>query len=147
MNNNLHILIIPSWYPEFSGDYLGSFFREQSLGLLKQKCKVGLIFPELKTLRGLKKVRIAPTLDISNDEGLITYRYLWSNWFIKQKKMQINAFRLLGHKLFKKYINDNGKPDIIHCQSIFNAGFLGEYILDNYNIPFVITEHNSGFFL
>ena len=88
-NKKLHILIIPSWYPEFFGDYVGSFFREQALGIYKQKCKVGIVYPELKSLRGLKKIRILPNIKISVDEGLLTYRYLWSNWLIKQKKLQI----------------------------------------------------------
>ena len=53
-NDKLHILIIPSWYPEFEGDYVGSFFREQALGISRQNCKVGIIYPELKSLRSLK---------------------------------------------------------------------------------------------
>ena len=146
MDKNLHILVIPSWYPEFEGDYVGSFFREQAIGLLKQNCNVGVIFPELKSLRGLKKIRVIPKLKIRDDDGLMTYRFLWTNWFIKMKFLQIKAFRILGHQLFKKYIKENGMPDIIHCQSIFNAGFLGEFISDKYKIPYLITEHNSGFY-
>ena len=49
-NDKLHILIIPSWYPEFEGDYVGSFFREQAIGISRQNCKVGIIYPELKSL-------------------------------------------------------------------------------------------------
>ncbi len=146
MDKSLHILVIPSWYPEFNGDYVGSFFREQAIAINKKKCKVGLIFPELKSLRTLKKIKVIPNLHIMNDSGLTTYRYLWTNWFIKQQKLQILAFKYLGYKLFKKYIKDNGRPDVIHCQSIFYAGFLGEYIFDKHKIPFLITEHNSGFY-
>lgn len=141
----MHILIIPSWYPEFEGDYVGSFFREQALALARKDCKVGVIYPELKSLRGLKAVRIVPFFRIFDDEGVITYIIKWSNWFIKTKYLQIKVFKFLGEILFQKYIYQNGIPDIIHCQSIFNSGFLGEYLSDKYNIPFVITEHNSGF--
>ncbi len=146
MNKKLHILIIPSWYPEFEGDYLGSFFREQAIGISNHNCKVGIIFPELKSLRGLKKIRLFPKLKTFNDNGLITYKFLWSNWFIKAKYLQIQTFKNLGYLLFKRYIKKNGFPDIIHCQSIFNAGFLGEYIFDKHKIPYIITEHNSGFY-
>lgn len=58
MDKSLHILVIPSWYPEFNGDYVGSFFREQAIAINKKKCKVGLIFPELKSLRTLKKLKL-----------------------------------------------------------------------------------------
>ena len=47
--------------------------------------------------------------------------------------------------LFKRYIKEHGLPDIIHCQSIFNAGFLGEYIFNKYKTFYVLNEVNSGF--
>ena len=144
-NDKLHVLIIPSWYPEQQGDYVGSFFREQALGIVGQNCKVGVIYPELKSLRTLK-FRFIPRLLNHDDNGIITYKILWSNWFIKLKSLQITAFKYLGFFLFKRYIKKNGVPDIIHAQSIFNAGFLAEYIFDKHKIPFIITEHNSGFY-
>ena len=67
------------------------------------------------------------------------------SWFVKNKYLQIKGFNFFGNILFKKYISQNGIPDLIHCQSIFNAGFLGEKLFEKYNIPFIITEHNSGF--
>ena len=102
-NDKLHILIIPSWYPEFEGDYVGSFFREQALGISRQNCKVGIIYPELKSLRSLK-FRFIPRLVRYDDMGLITYKILWSNWFVKLQSLQIIAFKYLGFFLFKRYI-------------------------------------------
>jgi glycosyltransferase involved in cell wall biosynthesis len=49
-----------------------------------------------------------------------------------------------GKLLFKKYVNENGKPDIIHVHS-FSAGELAIWIKDKYNIPYVVTEHSSAF--
>ena len=49
-NLKLHVLIIPSWYPEHKDHYMGSFFREQAIGIYKNGCKVGIIYPELKSL-------------------------------------------------------------------------------------------------
>ena len=143
-NDKLHILIIPSWYPEFEGDYVGSFFREQAIGISRQNCKVGIIYPELKSLRSLK-FRFIPRLVRYDDTGLITYKILWSNWFIKLQSIQIIAFKYLGIFLFKRYIKKNGVPDIIHCQSIFNSGFLGEYIFDKYKILLELEIKTFGF--
>ena len=39
----MHILIIPPWYPQFSGDIGGSFFREQAIALRKAEYQVGVI--------------------------------------------------------------------------------------------------------
>tara|TARA_B100000965_G_scaffold7179_2_gene5605 strand:- start:2283 stop:3470 length:1188 start_codon:yes stop_codon:yes gene_type:complete len=145
MSNKIHVLVIPSYYPRFDGDYLGSFWREQALGLSKNNCKVGVIYPELESLRSKRKIRIFPKFDYYNDENIPTYRFLWTNWFIKLRGLQILAFQKLGMVLFKKYIKQHGLPDIIHCQSIFNAGFLGEHIFKRYKTLYVLNEVNSGF--
>jgi len=146
MNKKLHVLIIPSWYPSFKEDYVGSFFREQAIALSKENCRVGILFPELLSLRKLKNIKIFPSYSIYNDNGVNTFKLKWSNWFIKSKYLQIKAFKFIGHLLFKKYLSKFGKPDLIHCQSIFNASFLGEYLSTKYEIPFIIIEHNSGFY-
>lgn len=146
MNKKLHVLVIPSWYPDNKDHFKGSFFREQSLGVLKQRCDVGVIFPDLKSLRGLKKVRLFPKLQYENDEGIRTYRMLWNNWFPKMRHLQILFFKILGLILFKRYVKEFGNPDIIHCHSVLMGGWLTEKIYDKYKIPFVINEHNSFFF-
>tara|TARA_B100001250_G_scaffold413437_1_gene447573 strand:- start:747 stop:1925 length:1179 start_codon:yes stop_codon:yes gene_type:complete len=146
IDKKLHVMIIPSWYPEYNGHYIGSFFREQALGIKKRGCEVGVVYPELKSLRNTFDIRILPKLISFNDEGIKTYMFKWSNWFIKSKSIQIYAFKKIGYLMFNRYIKNHGLPDVIHCQSIFNAGFLGEYIFDKHKIPYIITEHNSGFY-
>jgi len=146
MSKKIHILVVPSWYPDDKNDFRGSFFREQSLGILKQGCDVGVIFPDLKSLRDLEKIRIFPKIHYENDEGLKTFRILWNNWFPKMKLLQILFFKIFGLILFKRYIKEFGKPEIIHCHSAMLGGWLAEKISCKYKIPFVITEHDSMFF-
>ena len=50
----MHVLIIPSWYPEYPEDVRGCFFREQALALQKYGCKVGVIYPQLRSLKNWK---------------------------------------------------------------------------------------------
>ena len=46
--------------------------------------------------------------------------------------------------MFKQYIQEKGIPDIIHLHSYIN-GEMAIWIKENYNIPYVVTEHLSGF--
>ncbi len=145
MSKQLHILIIPSFYPRFREDFLGSFWREQAIGLSRNNIKVGVIYPELESLKSKFRKKPLPVYQSYTDEGVITYKFLWTNWFVKMRKVQIYVYKKLGMILFKRYIKQNGIPDLIHCQSIFNAGFLGEYIYNKYKINYLINEVNSGF--
>ena len=47
-------------------------------------------------------------------------------------------------KMFATYIKEHGLPDVVHLHS-FLAGDFALYVKEKYNIPFVVTEHLSGF--
>lgn len=142
----MHVLVIPSWYPQHSGDIGGSFFREQALALNKHGCKVGVIYPQLRSLRNWKSVfTVKRGISVEDDSGVMTYRSHGMNWFPRTVRPTIELYLCHGKKLYEKYVKDNGAPDIIHVHSIFNAGFLAEVIYKKNKIPFVVTEHSTGF--
>ncbi len=141
-----HILIIPSWYPRFKGDISGSFFREQSLALLKKQCKVGIIFPEYRSMKDWRGLFNKPYgLTIENDSGLFTYRWHSVVFTPKFQNYNIKCWVKIGLKLFENYINQHGRPDVLHVHSMLKGGFLAHAIYKKYGIPFVITEHCSIF--
>ena len=58
-------------------------------------------------------------------------------------EMEINKF--LNESLdLEKYILENGVPDVVHLQSAL-SGKLALWLLKEYQIPFVVTEHSSAF--
>lgn len=146
MNTPMHILIIPSWYPQFSGDISGSFFREQAIALKKNGYSVGVIYPQIRSLKKIKSILKKPYgLTIENDEGVSTLRWYTANYFPIVKNYNKNHSIKVNFKLFETYIEKYGKPDIIHVHSMLNAGFAAKLIYEKYNIPYVITEHSSAF--
>jgi glycosyltransferase involved in cell wall biosynthesis len=42
-------------------------------------------------------------------------------------------------------VKNFGYPDLIHIHSVITAGQFALYVKKQYNIPFVVTEHSSGF--
>ena len=142
----MHILILPSWYPQFNGDIYGSFFREQAIALKKAGHLVGVIYPQIRSLKNIKKILKKPYgLTVENDEGVNTLRWYSINFFPKIKNYNKNHWVKIGLRLFEAYIKIYGKPDIIHVHSMLNASFLAKIIQEKYNIPYVITEHSSAF--
>lgn len=146
MTPKYHILIIPSWYPSFPSDINGSFFREQAIALQKKGHKVGVITPAIRSLRDFQGIFKKPYgIKYEKDQGINTYRYHSINHTPKIPFLSKKKWIKLGEKLFKKYIKINGLPDIIHVHSMINAGYLALKLLNQYKIPFVITEHSSAY--
>lgn len=144
--NKYHILIIPSWYPSFKGDINGSFFREQALALTKYGHKVGVITPQVESLRKLKKYISEPHgLCFEIDECIPTYRWSYLNITPKMHQFNIKKWVDKGLKLFELYIAENGIPNIIHVHSLMNAGYLALKIKEKYGVPFVVTEHSTAY--
>lgn len=46
-------------------------------------------------------------------------------------------------RLFAKYIQAEGKPDLIHAHNCIYAGAAAKRIKERYQIPYVITEHST----
>ena len=68
--------------------------------------------------------------------------------FLRIPKLKVINFYLhysLFKIVFKKYVKDNGKPDLIHAHfSEFTAYTLLK-IKKKYKIPYIITEHSTDF--
>jgi glycosyltransferase involved in cell wall biosynthesis len=142
----MHALIIPSWYPAEPGDIGGSFFREQALALRKSGCKVGVIYPQLRSLRDWRSILVGKSgPEFEDDEGVATFRWHGTNWFPRMPSASRRAWIRLGLVLFKKYVEHHGTPDVIHAHSILNGGVLASEIRKKHDVPYVITEHSTAF--
>ena len=148
MNKEIHILIIPSWYPQKSDDIGGSFFREQALALSRSGYKVGVIVPSMHSLKDWKNIIFKRySKYFENDEGVLTYRQQSINFTPRINKIIKARQVAIGVKLFDEYVVCNGVPDIMHVHSLINAGFVAYKIHQKYGIPYIVTEHSSAFAL
>lgn len=142
----MHILILPSWYPAYPGDINGVFFREQALSLRKYGHQVGVIHAQLRSLRAWKSIFTGKRgIEHELDYGLPTLRSHGMAWF--PRALHANTWLWLRHglRLYDRYVEQYGQPDLIHVHSMLNAGVLARSIQRRHGIPFVITEHFSGY--
>jgi len=142
----MHILIIPSWYPEHKTDISGSFFREQALALKKHGHRVGVIYPQLRSFLAWKSAFTGKNgVEQQLDNGMPTLRFHSMAWFPLVPDGNTCLWLQLGLRLYAKYAHRYGQPDLIHAHSMLNAGSLARRIKWRYGIPFVITEHKSAY--
>lgn len=142
----MHVCVLPSWYPEDSSDISGCFFREQAIALSKYNIKVGVIFPKVYGIRHLKDYRAALNKEsIEIDHNVLVYRGITLSYIPKMHSAYAFFFVKEGMRLFEKYVEDNGYPDILHVHSLLYAGCLALKINKKYKIPYVVTEHSTAF--
>jgi glycosyltransferase involved in cell wall biosynthesis len=142
----MHVLIIPSWYPRDPSDVNGSFFREQAIALNKNGCKVGVIHPELRSLRAWRSVLSGGRgIACELDQGVPTYRSRGMNWFPRTFSLAARLYIWHGLRLYERYVSQNGRPDVVHVHSLLFGGSIAAEIKRRYEVPFVVTEHSSAF--
>lgn len=140
----MKILILPSWYSNSYNNLAGSFFKEQAEALAENGHEVSVISIQdigLKLILNQKKFDF--TLNVSKINGVQTYQVQYPA-IIKNYNIVINFKLFLFKYQFKKYIKEHGLPDIIHLHS-YQVGELAIWIKENYNIPYIVTEHLSYF--
>lgn len=141
--SDLHVLIIPSWYPATNDEVRGVFFREQAVALAKSGCKVGVIYSQRQPI--LNWYRTSYGVSRQNDQGVAVYRKNGIRWLSYLSSGNFTLWLRDGLSLYKRYVNAHGKPDIIHAHSIINAGILASRLSSQHSLPYVITEHSTAY--
>lgn len=144
----MHILFLPSFYPDRTRPTNGLFFKKFAQAVISEFDKVGVLYVEQRSLRSFTKLNFQEIFKLTrhNDNGIIYYSFSNFNLF-NQYSIGCKIWVFISFKLFKKYIKDNGKPDLIHVHNVFNSGLLALKIKKEFGINYVVTEHSSGFLL
>ena len=142
--DDIHVLVIPSWYPARPGDISGSFFREQALALHWHGCKVGVIYPQLRSLRHWR----GPTgsghgLRREFDQGMPVLRSPGLNPFPLLHRAASAWWVRHGIRLYRHYVAEFGRPDVVHAHSALYGGALARQLWLREGLPYVLTEHSS----
>lgn len=125
-----------------------SFFKDLALALKNEGLKVGVIFPEVRQLRKLSLDSLKSSYfqySSKAEDELPTLRMHGWNLFPKMMKLQMKAWCYFAQRLADRYVEQHGKPDIVHAQSCVWGGIAAREIAEKYSIPYCITEHRDTF--
>jgi len=143
----LHILIIAAERFLTTDRPLGGIFEhDQAHALKRAGFQIGVIAPKPRPLRLLKE-RLSgwpQGIEILEDNGIRVFRYQGWGWAPgRTPRLSSQFYLMVGKRLFKQYIAEQGMPDIIHAHNVLYAGTLALSIKMAYHVPFVVTEHSS----
>ena len=132
--NKIKSLWICSWYPSRNILHLGIFIQRQALAASS--------FSDITVLYVIGDSVSHYETNIEKGKFLTVRVYFpeTSNTILKS----IRQFRaqLIGYKTVLHLV---GKPDIVHVQSLFPAAIFALYLDFFKKIPFIVTEHYSGY--
>lgn len=142
----MHIVIISRSYPNRINQSSGNFVLNQVEALAKHDIKIGVVgvynvsLKEAKQTGNIKKYGFYK----KTNNNVTNYSHLHP---VIPKLHYLNhriKFRI-WKKLLKKYIEENGKPDLIHLHT-FEAGEVAIWAKDTFGINYIVTEHTSLFY-
>lgn len=139
----MKVLLLGSWYPDESNPLNGIFFKEQGEALSKSGVEVIVVNINIKPIQNILKDNGVRGLNISDENGLKVYRYKTFNYFPKMYGAYIRYYSFLLNKIIRKIEREDGKIDVVHIHSAFDAG--NAYSIIKNKIPYVITEHSSRY--
>lgn len=138
----MHVLFLNSWYPNKIHLTNGDFVQEHARAVARH-CTV--ICLQVQGIENQKEAYIIDKKWIEKVlEITIYYPQIKGNSFIasfQKKRKQHTAF-LYG---YKKLSVDFPIIDVVHLNVAFPAGFFALYLKQKFNIPFIITEHNTRY--
>ncbi len=137
----MHVLVLPSWYfPPGSQEIAGRMFHQLTKGLREEGVDARLLYADYSTQGPLFK-RTTFTIE----DEVPTWRTFQ---FFPPKANAFLVRRWIANcvKDILKYIDKEGKPDIIHAHSYLAASVCAA-LQQKVHIPFIYTERLSGFIL
>ena len=140
----MHVLIVPSWYPNTYLPLYGIYVKEQAKALKAAGIRTGVIsIEEINLLQILKHRKLDFFTTSYTDGGIVTYA---AQYPVPPKchGLRRTYKKKVFKKLFEEYTKRYGRPDILHLHT-FIVGELALWVREEYGIPYVVTEHFTGF--
>lgn len=140
----MKVVFVTRGFPSDKNPMSGNYEAIQAKALVKKGVDVSLfcIGKRMSIIHLFDKVRI----DSFEDEGVRVYQInpalpvIPKMWFLNYSRLKDWIIERSFYKLYTKYCNEQGKPDIVHAHLVSNA-FRVSFLKDDFHLPFVITEH------
>lgn len=154
----MNIFIIPAWYPTQDDPIAGIFVKEQAQSIADLNADINVVVsrwsgPEC-SIAFKKPWQIAKTVRIFNSQQCDQIEKKEGVWEVFNPCLQWSGFVPFGgiqrlvsvnRKNFRLACEKFGKIDLIHAHVSYPAGFIAFHIAQEFNVPYVLTEHMSPF--
>jgi glycosyltransferase involved in cell wall biosynthesis len=139
----MKVLHLASWFPYEQDPYNGDFIQRH-LKALSLFTPVTVIYVVKDSGLSPGRFHIKKTeINIHYKEWIVTYGTLKTGVKYLDKLLSFIRYKNIFSKLIQEYIDEEGRPDLIHVHVTMNAGIAATKFWRKYKIPYVVTEHSS----
>jgi len=139
-NSKLHVLFISSWYPNKKNPLLGIFVKRHASAVAKL-CNTSSIYIYSDKTNSIEEEVEDGVYTIRIGYKQIAYNIPLVSTFVKMSRY-FKAYK----KAIDLYIKKKGSPDIVNLNVIFPVGIMALYMKRELSIPYIVTEHWTGYF-
>lgn len=137
------ILWLASWYPNRTDKFSGDFI-ERHARAVKSYAELTIVVVTKDEKMSKNKVEI----DVSKEANLTVYRAYYgpSNLpGIFEKIYSLLKYFKIQKQVYHLLVSKKWKPSLVHISVAMKAGLLALWLKKKQHIPFVVTEHWSGY--
>ena len=134
----MKVLWLTSWYPNKVSPTNGDFVQRhaQATSLF---CKVDIIHVEKDTNNLLdQSIEIKKNAEGNLSETIVLFKE--NKLPLIGKLMSLMKYKKLYQQQIKKYIKENGLPDLVHVQIAIKAGIIALWMKRKFGVSYVITD-------
>lgn len=142
----MKVLVIPTWLPLGEDKLMGIYHKDFTQALNEHKnIKANILFLYRQKLKNPIKYILSPKKEIIKEKNYDIFIRKIINLRPINFDLNLKYYTKKMEKAFLKYIQEYGKPDIIHAHVMIPGGYAATKIGIKYNIPVIVTEHRGQF--
>ncbi|HEU4716921.1 MAG TPA: glycosyltransferase, partial [Bacteroidia bacterium] len=142
--SSLHILFLVSWYPNRNAPVLGNFIRRHAeAAALRHKISVVYACSGENVAEGKTEVQLSSAGNLT--ECIVYYGKVRSTTPVIAQVKKRSVYREAMKEGIRLVREKNGRADILHVHVIWPAVHAALPLLEETDIPLVISEHWSGY--
>lgn len=143
-------MIVPSWWPSPEEALRGIFFTDYARAFAEAGAKVGVVYPDLVSLRRWgrgTKVPVWPKVSEEPLDEIPVIRIRALHTALGRPGIQMRRFRGWLRRGLAFYRERYGEPDVLHAMCAIPAGWACTHLDDSLEAKVVVTEHTGPFSL
>ena len=137
------ILWLPGWYPNRMDKFDGDFIQRHARAV-SGFCNIHLVYV-VKKDGSNSSTEVTVDRSPNLTEQIIYYKPVRTGIRSLDRFLSHWKYLSLHRKAIKEYIRKEGEPHCVHVHVALKTGLVAQWIKLKWNIPFIITEHWTGY--